>query len=57
MLKNNPEEIADAIGDVQVTLIILAEQLYFDYDNCLSEAYDVIAKRTGRTVNGTFIKD
>ncbi len=56
-LKNNQEEICDAIGDIQVVLIILCEQLGIDYNNCLIYAYEEIKNRTGRTVNGSFIKD
>lgn len=57
IIKNQGYDIIDALGDVQVTLIILAEQLGVDYDNSLETAYNVISKRKGRTINGTFIKD
>lgn len=57
IIKDDRTETRDAIGDVQVTLIILCEQLGFEYDECLFDAYNIIAKRTGKTVNGTFIKD
>lgn len=57
IIKNNREEIIDGLGDVQVTLIILAEQLGLSYDECLESAYNVIKNRTGKTVDGTFIKD
>lgn len=57
ILKNKPEEIKDAIGDIQVVLIILTEQLGLDYEECLQSAYNVIKNRTGKTVNGTFIKN
>lgn len=57
IIKNDREEIIDAIGDVQVTLIILANQLDLDYDKCLESAYNVIKHRKGQTINGTFIKD
>lgn len=57
MIKHNIEDTIDALGDVQVTLIILADQLDLNYDECLESAYNVIAKRTGKTINGTFIKD
>jgi hypothetical protein len=26
-------------------------------EECIDEAYDVISKRTGKMVNGTFVKD
>lgn len=55
--KNNHAEIIDAIGDIQVVLIILSNQLGVNYSQALEEAYNVIKSRTGKTVNGTFIKD
>ena len=57
ILKNNISEQIDAIGDIQVTLIILSRQLRIDYDGALDTAYEVIKNRTGKTVDGTFIKD
>lgn len=57
ILKSNKAEQIDAIGDVQVVLIILCKQLGLDYNDCLASAYGVIKNRTGKTVNGTFIKD
>ena len=57
ILKSKRDEQIDAIGDIQVVLIILAEQLGLDYDKCLEEAYMTIQHRTGKTVTGTFIKD
>jgi hypothetical protein len=56
-LKNDFNEIKDAIGDIQIVLIILSEQLGIDYNKCLEDAYNVIKDRKGRTENGTFIKD
>ena len=44
------------MGDVQVTLIILCAQLGIDYKESLEEAYAEIKNRTGKTVNGTFVK-
>ena len=55
--RNDIDEIIDGIGDSFVTLIILSFQLGLSPSYCLRQAYDVIAKRTGKTVNGTFIKD
>lgn len=51
------DEIVDAIGDSIVTLIILADMLGYRSEDCLQSAYEVIAKRTGRMLNGTFVKD
>lgn len=55
--KNNHAEIIDAIGDIQVVLIILSHQLGVRYSEALEEAYNVIKSRTGKTINGIFIKD
>ena len=57
-LNNNDEaEIRDAYGDILVTLIIGAELANVDLEQCLEEAYNVIAKRTGKMVDGLFVKD
>lgn len=50
-------EAADGIGDVLVTLIIVAEQHGLDIHDCLASAYDEIKDRKGRMVNGLFIKE
>lgn len=57
ILNKDPYEIIDALGDIQVVLIILANQLGFDIDECLKSAYDEIKDRTGQTINGNFVKD
>lgn len=45
------------MGDIFVTLIILCEQLGIDPMKCLSMAYTKISKRTGKTIDGTFVKE
>jgi NTP pyrophosphatase (non-canonical NTP hydrolase) len=57
MAKKNEEDTVDAIGDVLVTVLILAEQMGLSATKCLGEAYNEIAERTGKTVDGVFIKD
>lgn len=57
LVRQDDEEIVDAIGDSFITLIILSKQLNLEPEYCLSQAYDVIAKRSGKTVNGIFIKE
>ena len=57
VLKNNQEDLIDGLGDVLVTLIILAEIKGVKLEECLELAYNVIKNRTGKTVNGTFIKN
>lgn len=54
---DNREEIADALGDILVTIIIQAKMQNMSLLECLEGAYNVIAKRTGKMVNGQFVKD
>ncbi len=53
----NENELKDALGDTIVTLIILAGQNGLKLEDCLEYAYNEIKNRTGKTINGTFIKD
>jgi NTP pyrophosphatase (non-canonical NTP hydrolase) len=55
--KNKRDEEVDAFGDVLVTIIILAEQRQVNLTHALEQAYNVIKNRTGKTVNGVFVKD
>ena len=55
--KNDIVQIIDSIGDVQVVLIILSALYDLDNEKCLESAYETIKNRTGKTVNGIFIKD
>lgn len=55
--KLDREKQIDSLGDLQVVLIILAKQLGIYYVGALESAYDTIKNRTGKTVNGVFIKD
>jgi NTP pyrophosphatase (non-canonical NTP hydrolase) len=57
IVDNDEAEIEDAIGDILVTLIILAEMQQVTLEECLNGAYDIISKRTGKMVNGQFVKD
>ena len=57
ILDNNQEEIKDAIGDIMVTLIIQCKMQDMDLQDCLESAYNVIKNRTGKMVDGVFVKD
>ena len=57
ILKNDQDEFVDAIGDMVVVLTNLAELGDTSIEYCTDEAYKVISKRTGKMVNGTFVKD
>ena len=54
---NNRDEIADALGDILVTIIIQAKMQNMSLVECLEGAYNVITKRTGKMVDGQFVKD
>ncbi len=56
-LENDKPEIIDAIGDMVVVLTNLAHLNGVHIETCIAEAYNVISKRTGKMVNGTFVKD
>ena len=51
------QELVDAIGDCEVVLTILKEQLGLDQYECIDVAWLEIKDRTGRTENGIFKKD
>ena len=57
VLRGNQFGIKDGIGDIAVTIIILAAQHSMTLQDCLSCAYDEIKNRTGRIERGSFIKD
>jgi NTP pyrophosphatase (non-canonical NTP hydrolase) len=58
ILKRDHDGIRDGIGDVLVTLILVAELEGTHLLECLDHAYNEIKDRTGRlNENGAFIKD
>ena len=57
ILKEDTAEIIDGIGDMVVVLTNLAELNGVSIEDCIQEAYNVISKRTGKMINGTFVKD
>lgn len=57
ILLNDRAEIADALGDILVTIIIQAKMQGMDLMECLEGAYEVISKRQGMMINGTFVKN
>jgi NTP pyrophosphatase (non-canonical NTP hydrolase) len=57
LLKNDEAEVIDAIGDMVVVLTNLARLKGYKIEDCIDSAYNVIAKRTGKMENGTFVKD
>ena len=57
ILKDSREDTIDAIGDCVVVLTNLAELAGVRIEDCISTAYDEISNRTGKMINGTFVKD
>ena len=57
ILKKDDAEFADAIGDIVVVLTNMAHLGGTTIEECIDAAYKVISKRTGKMVNGTFVKD
>lgn len=57
LLNDNVENLALELGDVLVTITILAEQNGLDIDDCFNLAFEKIKNRKGKTVNGEFVKE
>jgi len=57
ILKNDTPEIKDGIGDMVVVLTNLAHLSGLTIEECIESAYDVISKRQGSMVNGSFVKN
>ena len=57
LLEDDQDEVVDAIGDMVVVLTNLAHLRGVNIETCIATAYDVISKRTGKMINGTFVKD
>lgn len=55
--KNNDVAVEQLINDTMGLIKRYAETLGYDALECLQIAYDVISKRTGKNVNGVFVKD
>ena len=57
ILKDDQPEVVDAIGDMVVVLTNLAHLRGVSIEHCIESAYNVINKRKGSMVNGTFVKE
>jgi NTP pyrophosphatase (non-canonical NTP hydrolase) len=57
LLERDEPEVIDAIGDIVVVLTNLAHQKGYKIEDCINTAYRVINQRTGKMINGTFVKD
>ena len=56
LLDKNKFEIVDAIGAMVFVLTNLAEFEGVKIEDCFDTAYNVIARRKGKMINGTFVK-
>ena len=50
-------EMKDSLGDVYVTLVGMAHHLDLDLSECINMAYQEIKDRTGKVIDGSFVKD
>ena len=57
ILKDDKAGIIDAIGDSVVVLTNLAHLVGTNIEDCIGAAYNEISNRTGKMINGTFVKD
>lgn len=55
--RGDRDKLKDGIGDMVVVLTILAAQNGLMLEECVAAAYDEIKDRTGRMVDGVFIRD
>lgn len=57
LAKNDIKEVADAIGDMNVVLTILAAMKGLRLTDCQKQAWNEIKDRKGQLINGTFVKE
>ena len=57
ILKEDINEIEDAIGDIVVVLTNLAHLQSMKIEDCIESAYNEIKNRKGKMQNGTFVKN
>jgi NTP pyrophosphatase (non-canonical NTP hydrolase) len=57
IITDDKEEIKDALGDIMVTLLIQAHMQDMNLEDCLESAWHTIKDRTGKMVDGQFVKD
>lgn len=57
VLKNNEDATKDAIGDCIVVLTLLSHMKGYDLNQILTDVWNEIKDRKGKTNNGVFIKN
>jgi len=53
----NSQDISDDVGDIIVVLINMCERNQLSLSECMTVAYNDIKYRTGKMVDGIFVKD
>ena len=56
-LKGNMNELQDGLGDIFVVITIVAQQNGFRIEDCIDMAYNEIANRSGKMIEGTYVKE
>lgn len=56
-VRSDIEGEKDALGDIFVVWTMLLAKRGYDPKDIVTNVYNIISKRTGRTVDGIFIKD
>lgn len=56
MARQDKTKIIDSIGDLYVTIVILAQQYGLSIEECVDIAYTEIADRIGVIKDGVFVK-
>lgn len=57
IINNDNEEIIDAIGDCVIVLTSIAFFNNCKIEKCINDAYNVVNKRKGQMINGSFVKN
>jgi len=57
IIENDKEEIKDAIGDMSVVLTSIAYFNGTSIEDSINSAYEIISKRKGKMINGSFVKN
>lgn len=57
LARKDDYKLKDGIGDSTVTLIVLALQKGWTLEECLQQAYNEIADRKGKMIDGVFVKE
>jgi len=56
IIKDDKDEFIDALGDCVIVLVNLAKLGGYNLEDCINSAYNIISKRNGSMINGSFVK-